>query len=435
MASDAKKTRQFENGSAAFDRISSLPTSLMELILERLPTHDTARTSVFSKTWRNVWGMHPRLHLDEHFISQLVSQKFSELDEQSKILEVSRIITDIFSAHRGPVLDFLLCIPRDLPIHQSQDMVTWIKNIANSGVRKVELLNESQDACIVPSHFFSCSQLTHLTLMNCILNPPLGFEGFRNLISVELVYVTINADMSFGTQLKELEMEICTGIEHLGRQFKRENNLTFLSIIDSEDIDWQWFECTQKMEVLRLGMDEVPSSGTEMITLDKLLCNMPRLSSLFLDGFFLKILESGAAILKKFPRAMENLKYLYLHRIELYDLIQIQHVLCLVRSSPYLHTLDIDLDHGVQSSDGMDLLDLATLSDHMIRLETLKIYDLIGSRAEFQFLKLLLASSPSLKRIELKMKDIVDDPTEELRISQELLQIPRASNSAQIQWM
>ncbi|KAL8112093.1 hypothetical protein AgCh_019700 [Apium graveolens] len=225
MASDAKKTRQFENGSAAFDRISSLPTSLMELILERLPTHDAARTSVFSKTWRNVWGMHPRLHLDEHFISQLVSQKFSELDEQS------------------------------------------------------------------------------------------------------------------------------------------------------------------------------------------------------------------AAILKKFPRAMENLKYLYLHRIELYDLIQIQHVLCLVRSSPYLHTLDIDLDHGVQSSDGMDLLDLATLSDHMIRLETLKIYDLIGSRAEFQFLKLLLASSPSLKRIELKMKDIVDDPTEELRISQELLQIPRASNSAQIQWM
>ncbi|XP_074326708.1 F-box/FBD/LRR-repeat protein At1g13570-like [Apium graveolens] len=406
MASDSK-TRQFENRRAAFDRISSLPTSLMDLILERLPTHDAARTSVFSKTWRNVWGMHPRLHLDEHFIWQLVSQKFSELDKQSKILEVSRIITDIFSAHRGPVLDFLLCIPRDLPIHQSQDMVTWIKNIANSGVRKLELLNESQDACIVPSHFFSCSQLTHLTLMNCILNPPLVFEGFRNLISVELVYVTINADMSFGTQLNELEMEICTGIEHLGRQFKRENNLTFLSIIDSEDIDWQWFECTQKMEVLRLGMDEVPSSGTEMITLNKLLCNMPRLSFLFLDGFFLKILESGAAILKKFPRAIENLKYLYLHRIELYDLIQIQHVLC--------------LDHGVQSSDGMDLLDLAMLSDPMIRLETLKIYDLIGSRAEFQFLKLLLPSSPSLKRIELKMKDIVDDP--------------RASNSAQIQWM
>ncbi|XP_074332022.1 uncharacterized protein LOC141668907 [Apium graveolens] len=189
------------------------------------------------------------------------------------------------------------------------------------------------------------------------------------------------------------------------------------------------------MEVLRLGMDEVPSSGMEMITLDKLLCNMPRLNSLFLDGFFLKILESGAGILKKFTRAMENMKYLYLHRIELYDLIQIQHVLCLVRSSPYLHTLDIDLDHGVHSSDGMDLLDLAMLSDHMIRLETLKIYNLIGSRAEFQFLKLLLASSPSLKRIELKMKDIVDDPTEELRISQELLQIPRASNSAQIQWM
>lgn len=65
------------------------------------------------------------------------------------------------------------------------------------------------------------------------------FGGFSILISVELVHVQIIADMSLGTQLKEFYMEIYTGTEHLECQFKCETNLTLLSIIRSEEIDWQ----------------------------------------------------------------------------------------------------------------------------------------------------------------------------------------------------
>ncbi|XP_074326706.1 F-box/FBD/LRR-repeat protein At1g13570-like [Apium graveolens] len=436
MASDAK-TRQFEYGGAAVDRISSLPTSLMDSILEGLPTDDAARTSVISKTWRDVWRMHPRIHLDENLISELVFEKFSELDEHTQLFELSRTITDIFSAHRGPVLDFLLFIPENLPIHQTLDMAIWIRNISDSGVRKLKLLNESlYNPFIVPSHFFSCSQLTHLTLVNCELNPPFGFGGFCNLISVELKYVGIYADMSLGTQLKELDMEVCTGIEHLGCQFNCENKLTSLRIVDCEAIYYQWFECIQKLQVLELGMNELPSSGKQVITLDKLVHNMPRLSSLFLDGFFLKILKPGAATFMRLSRTMENLKYLYLHCIELYELDQSQHVLCLVRSSPNLQLLKIDLLHGVHSDDGVDLSDFMVLSDPMIlsRLETIMIFDLVGSLTEFQLIELLLVSSPSLKRIKLKTLTM-KDPTDVFRISQEVEQIPRASKSAQIQWM
>lgn len=286
MASDART--RLEYGGAAVDRISSLPTSLVDIILELLSTHDAARTSILSKTWRNVWGMHPRLHLDDDFFSQLVSRKFSELDKQTQRIEVCRTITNIFSAHSGPVLDFLLCIPENLPIHQSPDMAIWIKNISDSGVRKLELLNKSVfNACAVPSHFFSCSQLTHLNLMNFELNPPLGFGGFCNLIRVELMCVTINADMSLGTQLKELDMEMCDGIEHF--QFNCENNLTKLRIIDCEFI-WQWFECFQKLQVLTLELNELPSTGTQVMTLDRLVHNMPRLNTLHLDGLVLKVI-------------------------------------------------------------------------------------------------------------------------------------------------
>lgn len=274
MASDARTTR----GVEAVDRISNLPTNLIDLIVEYLPTHDAARTSILSKPWRNIWGMHPRLHLDANFFSQLVSQKFSRLDEITKNIEVSRTISNIFIAHshRGPILDFLLCIPKDMHFHLSINMKSWIKNISNNGVKELKLLNESLYAFTVPSHFFSCSQLTHLRLKNCSLNPPPGFGGFCNLISVELVHVQIIADMSFGTKLKDLYMDMCAGIEHLECQFKCENNLTFLSIIDSEEINRQWFE--------------VPHSGREMITLEKLVVNMPRITSLYLDGFFLKVI-------------------------------------------------------------------------------------------------------------------------------------------------
>lgn len=288
MASNAKTRR----GVEAVDRISNLPTNLIDLILEYLPTRDAARTSILSEPWRNIWAMHPRLYLDENFFAQLLaSQKFSRLDdEQTKFIEVSETISNILLAHNGPILDFLLYIPEDLPFHQSKVMGLWIKNVSNKGVKELKLLNVSLYACTVPSHLFSCSQLTHLTLSNCILNPPLGFEGFCNLIRVQLLLVNINADMSFGTQLKELVMELCTGIEHLGSQFKCGNNLLMLNIDESEGIDWQWFECTQKLQDLRLRMNGMPSSSEEVITLDKLVGNLPRITSLFLDGLFLKVI-------------------------------------------------------------------------------------------------------------------------------------------------
>ncbi|XP_074326713.1 F-box/FBD/LRR-repeat protein At1g13570-like [Apium graveolens] len=435
MANDARNGR----GLQAVDRISNLPENIIHLFLQRLSTHDAVRTTVLSKTWRNIWGMHPKLYLDQNFISQLVSQKFFHLDEQTKINKVSRTISNILLAHNGPILNFVLFIPRDLPFHQSTDMVLWIKNISNNGVRELKLRNESLHACTVPSHLFSCSQLTRLTLVSCILNPPLGFGGFCNLVMVELEHVLINADMLFGTRLEELNMYFCIGIEHLGSQFRCENNLIKLSIGNCEEIDWKWFEYTQKLLTLSLWMHfEMPSSGKEVISLDKLVCNMPRIRSLYLDGFYLKILEPGAAILKRLTRATENLRFLKLHNIKLHDLVQIQPVLCLIRSSPNLQVLNIDLDHEVQSSDGVELSDLMALSDYMIldKLETILIFYLVGSLAEFQFIKLLLALSPSLKQINLKMEDTgIDNSTEELRISREVSQIPRASKSAQIRWM
>lgn len=121
----------------------------------------------------------------------------------------------------------------------------------------------------MPSHLFSCSDLTHLSLRNCILNAPFDFEGFHSLISVVLYGVEINADITFGSQLETLDLRHCTGTKHL---------------------DSRWFECTKKLQTLCLVMSRSATSGNmKVINLDMLLCNMPSIHFICFDGIFLKV--------------------------------------------------------------------------------------------------------------------------------------------------
>lgn len=85
----------------------------------------------------------------------------------------------------------------------------------------------------------------------------------------------------------------------------------------------------------------------------------------------------------------------------------------------------------------MDSLDPSVLLVDMIphHLKTVEILEMIGSVTELQFIKLLLASNPSLKWIKLQMDSFeIDDPIKELEIVRELLLFPRASTDAQIIW-
>ncbi|WOG99811.1 hypothetical protein DCAR_0519167 [Daucus carota subsp. sativus] len=425
MASKTK-TKRPNCGTAAVDRLGNLPRSLIELILKHLPVHDVARMSILSKTWRDVWVMHPHLVLDELFFKQLVSKKVSKKDKLAQVSQVSRTISNILLVHTGPILKFHLFIPRDLPLHQCVDVDFWIKNISNA-VRKLELFNKPFTAYKIPLYLFSCSELTHLHLTKCILNPPHRFGGFCNLISVKLEDIVITADMSFGTQLKTLELEGCAGIKHLGCHFDNNNVLTRLVILYSEEIDLGWFECIQKVETLMLKA--VSNSRNERISFNKLVANMPRINALVLDDFFLESLEPGATVLE---RPITTLRLLFLVRVRSEYLVHVQY---LIRCSPNLLHLDINLENGVNSSDNMEAPDFMVSSAHMIldKLKVVEMHGIVGSKAEFQLIKFLLASTPWLRRIEL-YKDTTVDPKGELRILQELLQIPRASTSSKIIW-
>lgn len=286
MVSDAN-TKRLDCGGAV-DIINNLPSNLIDLILKRLPVHDAAKLSILSKTGRDKWVVHPRLVFDHAFFNRLLSKRFPFKSRETELYEFSRTISGILLAHSGPILKFCLYIPRDLPLHLYSDIIFWIKNISNNGVRKVKLDNRSSSAYKIPSYLFSCSDLTHLDLNVCKLTPPPKFEGFRNLIWVRPAQVRITTDLSFGAQLDELDLYSCTGIEHLGCQFKHYINLTNLCIIDYGEIDWQWFECTRKWNVSDLTLH---GTARKIMDLEKLVYNMPRIGSLHLDGPFLKVIK------------------------------------------------------------------------------------------------------------------------------------------------
>ncbi|KAG5574290.1 hypothetical protein H5410_054424 [Solanum commersonii] len=135
------------------DILSNLPDDIIDVILIRLPCNEAVRTSILSKKWRYHWRRLTELTLD-----------------QSISLE--------------------------------------------NGIQHLVLhLPQNEDEAYKLSSLFTCSQLRHLTLDNCLIHPPTRFQGFDRLITLELCNVTISSELlgsliSHCSLLEKLVLEI-----------------------------------------------------------------------------------------------------------------------------------------------------------------------------------------------------------------------------------
>ncbi|KAL1825508.1 hypothetical protein ACET3Z_012286 [Daucus carota] len=180
-----------------------------------------------------------------------------------------------------------------------------------------------------------------------------------------------------------------------------------------------------------------------VISFDSLVCKMPRIQVLLLDVFPFKSVEPGASVVFKRLRIMDKLISLQIS-VGFYDLVQTQSVICLIRSSPNLQNLRIRLKPEGKSVDGTQSLTVSSIEEYLQfpdlvdlvldKLETVDILGTVGSGSELHFIKLLLASSPSLVWMKISKGDTIADPREELRILGEVTQLPRASPIAKIKW-
>ncbi|XP_019159971.1 PREDICTED: F-box/FBD/LRR-repeat protein At1g13570-like [Ipomoea nil] len=408
------------------DQLLNLPTDVLNCILDCLPARDAARTSILSRKWRYIWAGHPNLVLDPQDIVTVTRNDFVGIGNR------------ILLQHIGPILTFHVNLSA---VHMSQypNIDPWILYLSSHGLRKLTVENSSRDLYALPSYVFLCQELTHLYLYNCIFKQPCGtIRSFQNLKALFLSQVAfkpeVSASIFAASKLERLRLQSCSGMDHLNFDGCL-SSLWALILCNNHGVKLSCFmNCKSITYACLVLPNEFKSVGHgERINLASLIEHWPLISNLFLDGYYLKLLAAGS-IMSAFPVKINYLRDLTLFQINFTDLVQISSILCLLHSSPRVHSLEIMINVATATADNNLVLQYlqepSCMSEEINSLRALKIKYFQGSRAQMLFVKLILACCPALERVSFVDKKVV--ASEVSNILKELVVFPRTSRKAEI---
>ncbi|KAI7758078.1 hypothetical protein M8C21_033591 [Ambrosia artemisiifolia] len=374
------------------DIISTLPLNIIEYILTLMPLRDALRTSVLSKKWRYTWERMPKLA----FTDNLAEGQFGFLGEAvAKRLKVTKAISHVLTRHYGPTILEINFSVDQFRIFSDLDKI--IRCLSRQNIVK-EVVFIIKDGCYnLPFNFFSLQGLERIHLQNCGFEPPLTFYGFSRLRSISFMNVEVSAEM-----LQE-----------------------FLS------------KCSLLDEVILNGYQEAVdfASGGKTFTFVDLLKCVPLIKTLDISKYYMKYLTAGG-MPDKLPTSLAHLKHLHLD-VRFIEQFEISSALCLIRSSPLLEKIIFMMCYSKElpaqqtSSNFFDPEGHRDLKlDH---LETLEMKMFSNLPLEMEFVKLIMAKSPVLKKVRIELNDSVS-VNEELKMLKDmlLLPFPRASPSAKL---
>ncbi|XP_049364415.1 F-box/FBD/LRR-repeat protein At1g13570-like [Solanum verrucosum] len=379
------------------DVLSKVPNNVIDEILMRLPFRDAVCTSILSKEWRKHWCRLPQLTLDSDLwkpkkdIQYLTGDKRATKDLTSNF---TTTIHNIITRHSGPVTKFTLCI-------QYWESYPPIDNLLYflSRNRIQHLVLRLPRQFKLPPSFFTCLNLRHLFLQNCLLLPPPDFKGFDRLISLELHEVTISS------KLLESLISNCLLLEQLVLKISDtlsdiiEINAPMLRSCDfTGDMETICFKCVPRLA--KLSLRYYRKDWKEFDVANFLTSNFfescSDLEYLHLDY---GVIAKGQEIPKKLPFDLMCVKHLcmciYLDRDE---------ILCplsLIRSFPFLQYLEIQMEHNFKKNmPALECLELEAFPYVIFKhLREVKLREANVSIREMQLIKLLLAMSPALVRM------------------------------------
>lgn len=108
--------------------------------------------------------------------------------------------------------------------------------------------------------------------------------------------------------------------------------------------------------------------------------------------------EDDDEVAMRLPFDVNCVKYLYLRFLILEESYDLSHVLCCIRSFPYLEYLEIQVGFGDAGS--VESLELEHFTDMTLNhLREIKVERFEGTPPEMQLVELLLAKSPGLVRM------------------------------------
>ncbi|KAM3201467.1 hypothetical protein P3L10_033830 [Capsicum annuum] len=190
--------------------ITDLPDNAVNAILMCLPFRDAVRTSMISKNWRYKWCKLPQLMLDDEL--------WKTTDNLlSPSIKFTTIMYNILTLHPGPITNFTLSMSKLKKYPKISNLMHFL---SRKGILHLVLRFSEWNRLKLPPPFFTCLQLRHLTLENCLICPPPDFKGFDMLISLELCNVSVSSKaleslISSSPLLEKLVLNIFDSVNHL----------------------------------------------------------------------------------------------------------------------------------------------------------------------------------------------------------------------------
>ncbi|XP_039141321.1 F-box/FBD/LRR-repeat protein At1g13570-like [Dioscorea cayenensis subsp. rotundata] len=160
------------------DRISSLPSNIIGIILMDLPLKDAVRSSILSSKWRYEWSTIPQLVFDRHSFPLPSRHALGEIVDQVLFL------------HSGPIEKFAF------DGYTYDDSFTrvdrWLVYLSRNGLKELILNFCPTRLYQLPTTLFNCQALTFLELQDCEFILPCVSKGFINLATLVLKDITIS---------------------------------------------------------------------------------------------------------------------------------------------------------------------------------------------------------------------------------------------------
>ncbi|GJS65534.1 hypothetical protein Tco_0680098 [Tanacetum coccineum] len=375
------------------DRISNLPSTVIETILCLVAIQEAARTSIPSKEWRYHWISIPKLVFNEGTFEVSTSDIDLSILEQTFDIQSQRkgmtrrcklfyAIYQVLLKHMGPIHEFSLKIRADKTCVEIDHIIFHL--VRNNSVKKFSL--DTHRDFKLPLSFLSLHHLTELYLNMCTIVHQPPFTGFGSLTSLHMELISISEDT----------------LLHLLSKSPLLKNVTLI------DIEW---------------MENIGISNSTITNFFELLPVVENLS--IYPWTVTRFLRDGVPL--KLPTALVRLKYLYVGHTCFNLKCRVALLALLMRSSPNLKKLKIQIDESSGPEPETSSFTLRDFSEIWLEhLNEFEIIDVSNVKDELDFITLILAKSPLLKKANIFLWEDINKK-DDLQISRILLASPQAS--------
>ncbi|KAG5609978.1 hypothetical protein H5410_021259, partial [Solanum commersonii] len=288
------------------DIIIALPRNVVDCILELLPVHDAARTSILSSKWRDIWVSLPYLVLNNYFCKKLA-------EKSTTVFKIT--IDEILLQHVGDIVKFVLDVSRiNLNLSSYASINRWMSYVTRNGVKELTINMSDNKTYILPSCVYNCPTLTHLEIFNCVFKPPTSFLGFRNLTYLHLERTTFVPTNQFCVikvpLVVDLALIFCCGTQYLKMVSPQ---LKSLFVVVGHYLVLNCFMNCNKLSMLVIELEKVEDNPKhdEISTLEKFLFSFPSLEQLYLGPLVLELLNANI-VLDELPPKLNCLWCLHL---------------------------------------------------------------------------------------------------------------------------